>query len=155
MIEDNRGEAAKVALSVPLLPVRSAEDTVEVNQRGRGLLIRPSVSPTVEVNLLKREVIENAAEASHHASVDVPVVFVFISIDQVEVPAQHPWTGAIGADAAYFLKERDLLMILLRPIYNGQPPRGISVGWSRDLGSERVGAEHVIVNSHHPALPGQ
>ena len=76
-----------MAFAVLIFPINSAEDAIEVNQGQGGLLIRPGVSSTVEVDFLESKVVDDTVEAPHHVSVEVPIVLILVAIDKVEISA--------------------------------------------------------------------
>lgn len=69
VVRDDRRKAAKVTFAVSILPVRGAEHTIQVHKSGRGLLVRPREATPVEVDLLKRKVIDEATESAHHTTI--------------------------------------------------------------------------------------
>ena len=79
MVGHDGGEASQVAVTMRVLPVHSAKHAVQVHQGGRSLLIGPRESSPIEVYLLKREVIDEAEESSHHAAIQVAVILASIA----------------------------------------------------------------------------
>jgi hypothetical protein len=55
-------------------------------------LIAPRIVPPDEVCLLELKIIDQTAEATHLASVDVRIVFVPRVRDKIEIAGESPWT---------------------------------------------------------------
>lgn len=134
MVGDDRGEATQVALAVELLPIRSAEDPVQMDKHRGRLPVRPCVAASIEVNLFERKVVEHASKSTHHPAVDVAIVFVFVTVNKVEVTTQHPWSRALDASVAEFLQEGDLASIFLWAVDDSDPPGNTCSGRSGNPG---------------------
>jgi len=102
-----------------VLPIRGAEEAVQVDQSWWILAIGPSVTPAVEVDLFERKLVNQSPEAAHHPSIEVGVL-IFLAIDEIEIPAQQPWSGAGSTHGAQFLQELNLIGLALRN-HHGEP----------------------------------
>jgi hypothetical protein len=65
MVGDDGGQASEVALPVSFFPISGAEDAIETNQGGRGLLVTPCVSASIEVDLFEQKIIEKSTKFAH------------------------------------------------------------------------------------------
>lgn len=121
---------------------------------GRGrLLVGPRVSASVEVDLLEREVVEDAPEVTHHAAVQVASVLVFISEYEIEVATRHPWSRAVYANVAQLLQECYFVGVQLGFVDHGEPPGCVSARRMRNLGCNGICREKRIGDGHLTALP--
>jgi hypothetical protein len=87
MVRYDGGQASEVALPVSFFPISGAEDAIETNQGGRGLLIRPCVSASIEVDLFEQKIIDKSTKSAHHAPVKVCIVLIGGLVDEIKISA--------------------------------------------------------------------
>jgi hypothetical protein len=67
----------------------------------------------VEWNFRDPHIIYPSSKPSHHCSIKIGVVFVLVLVDKIEVPDYQPWPSTLNSDIPQFLKEMNLVLILL------------------------------------------
>jgi hypothetical protein len=85
----------------------------------------------------------------------VAIILVFVFVDQIEVPTEHPGTGALGPDVSELLEEGDLIGVFLWPIDNGDPPGGCRGRGQGHLGAESVRGEKRVRDADFLASPSK
>lgn len=128
-----------MALAKLFLPVNGAQNAIKRYQSWQGLLIRPCITAAIQVNLLKREVISHSAESVHHAAIDVTIVLVFVTQDELEVSADEPGLVAGSPELLKLMEELNLGCIILRPVDHRDPPR------RRAFRSDRRARDTVVI----------
>jgi hypothetical protein len=94
-----------------------AENPVKLHKSRIILPITPSVVTTMEGNFLERQIIDPSPESTHHCSIKILVVLVFLDVNQIEVPGNQPQTRASLSDLSKFLQELNFRLGTLRTIH--------------------------------------
>jgi hypothetical protein len=88
-----------------------------------GLLVAPSVEPTLQVKLSQLQLFKEGSEHPNEVTVEPGVVLVADLINQVEITTQNPRTCMRHPYSPELIQEDKLSLVALRPVDDREPPR--------------------------------
>jgi hypothetical protein len=77
----------------------------------------------MKMKLNQLKVLQELAKSTHHLVVQVTIIFVFSSMDEVEVPTKQPRTNMSNPALLQLLEKLYFVLLTLRAINRSKPPR--------------------------------
>lgn len=105
MIRNSRSKIMEETVRLRNFPVRGAEESIIVDERGRVPLVGPGVTTTMHVHILQLHIGNEAAETARCAPVDTPITLVLSQRDKVEVTPEEPGAGTRRTSFLQVFKE--------------------------------------------------
>ena len=88
VVRCGRGHGLEKSSREKIMPLVVEEDPVKPTEGGVQMLIAPSVTTAMEVEVFQFEFIDELAEGGHQTSVDIGIIFISCIGNQVEVASQ-------------------------------------------------------------------
>ena len=89
--------------------------------------IAPREAATIKMQLVYFNVIKEYAEATHQATIQNHIVFIFRLVDEIEIPTQEPGASTSPPDVPEVVQELCFLSVPLGTVYTSEPPLLISI----------------------------
>lgn len=119
------------------LPTGCEKNPVIADKGGVVLLIRPSISMTMEVDVSQFHVGNKAMEAAHGTVMQTPIVLISQGKHHVKVAYNNPRTRTGEVEVVQLGEEFHLSVIVLRAVHGCEPPM-LSTGKRGNLGRNMV-----------------
>ena len=89
--------------------------------------IAPREAATIKMQLVYFNVIKEYAEATHQATIQNHIVFIFRLVDEIEIPTQEPGASTSPPGVPEVVQELCFLSVPLGTVYTSEPPLLISI----------------------------
>ena len=84
--------------------------------------------------------INQTTKSAHRCSIEIPIIFIFSTCDEIEVPKNCPWSLASRSHTTQFLHKEEFVIIALGPVHTSHPP-------GLDVVRRELNRKAVIINS--------